>query len=496
MAFYFRRFMVFLALGFSALGLTNSPAFSQQEENPLTTPDEISRQVPESNAQVMLSFAPVVKKAAPAVVNIYTKKVIQVQASPLFNDPFFRRFFGDSLPPGMPRERVQGALGSGVIVRDNGIIVTNNHVVAGADSIQVVLADRREFSAEVILADPRTDLAILKIDAGGEPLPTLEMKDSDSVEVGDISLAIGNPFGVGQTVTSGIVSATARTNQGISDFQFFIQTDAAVNPGNSGGALVGLDGRLIGINTAIFTRSGDNAGVGFAIPSNMVNAVIEAAVTSGKLVRPWVGLSGQVVDFQIAQSLGLERPGGVLVDNVYPGGPADEGGVLPGDIILMVDDKEVIDTPGLNFRIATAGAGKEVTLGLLRGGAMVSLPVMLELPPEVPPRNETALEGRHPFQQVKVANLSPRLNEELGLGVMETGVIVLEVDLRSPARRLNFTRPGDVFLSVNGTPIKTVSDLEAVLSIPAEDYIYQLRRQGRVIECGYLRGRSFYCQEG
>ncbi len=483
-------FFYFLA----AAGLLPATALGQETEAQ-TQPAVAQRQIPESNTQVMLSFSPVVKKVAPAVVNIYTKKVVQVQASPFFNDPFFRQFFGDNNPFGMPQERIQGALGSGVIVRPNGIIVTNNHVIGGADSIQVVLPDRREYEATVVLADPRTDLAVLKIDAAGETLPYLEFRDSDTVEVGDISLALGNPFGVGQTVTSGIVSATARTNQGISDYQFFIQTDASVNPGNSGGALVSLDGRLIGINTAIFTRTGDSAGIGFAIPSNMVRTVVDAALAGGSIVRPWTGFTGQDVDFQIAQSLGLERPGGVLVDNVFPAGPAEKAGILPGDIIVKVNGKEVIDGPGLRFRVATAGDRETVPFTVNRGGDLIDIPVRLELPPENPPRDETVLEGRNPFQQVKVANLSPRLAEELGLDIMETGVIVLEVDLRSPAGRRNFLRPGDVILSLNGTPIDLVADLKAALETETSDYIYELRRQGRKIECGIIGGRSFYCQE-
>ncbi len=496
MARIFKPFSGILILLFSALFLGPVLAQSEAAEPTAQGVMDLTRAVPESETQVMLSFAPVVKKVTPAVVNIYTKKVVQVQASPFFNDPFFRQFFGNNNPFGMPQERVQGSLGSGVIVRANGIIVTNHHVIGGADSIQVVLADRREFAATVVLADPRTDLAILKIDVGEEKLPFLELTDSETVEVGDISLAIGNPFGVGQTVTSGIVSATARTNQGISDYQFFIQTDASVNPGNSGGALVGLDGRLIGINTAIYTRTGESAGIGFAIPSNMVKTVVDAALTNGSIVRPWVGFSGQPVNFQIAQSLGLERPGGVLVDSIYPGGPAERAGISAGDIILMVGGKEVIDTPGLNFRIATAGAGTEVEFEVNRGGEIIALLVLLELPPENPLRDETTLEGRHLFQQVKVANLSPRLSEEIGLNVLEAGVIVLEVDQRSPAARRNFVRPGDIFLSLNGVPIDLVSDLVTALETESEDYIYELKRQGRTIECGLIGSRSFYCQEG
>ena len=493
----FRKAVPLLAafgLVFMALGGAQKPAAQEAEfgsESPVVT-----RQVPSGEAEVLLSFSPVVKRVVPAVVNIYTTKKIQVSSSPFFNDPFFRRFFGDSTPFGMPKERVEGALGSGVLVRDYGIIVTNNHVIGGADEIRVVLADRREFAAEVVLADSRTDLAVLKIELNGERIPYLEFADSDMVEVGDFSLAIGNPFGVGQTVTSGIVSATARTNTGISDFQFFIQTDAAINPGNSGGALVSLDGKLIGINTAIFSRTGENTGIGFAIPSNMVKRVVDAALANGTILRPWTGFSGQDVDSQIARSLGLDRPGGVLVDSLYPGGPAELAGILPGDVILEVAGREVIDSPGLHFRIATAEEGDILLLTINRGGQLVELPIALTLPPEHPPKNQITLEGRHPFQQVTVANLSPRLADELGWNFMETGVIVMEVETRSPAGRRNFIRPGDVILSLNGAAIDLVKDLSAVLAEPSEDYIYELRRQGRVIECGIIGGRSFYCREG
>ena len=489
-------------LGFlAALGLVTLPTTMAQEPAAQEFefgPEEVTtvRKVPSGQGEVLMSFSPVVKRVAPAVVNIYTTKKIQVSASPFFNDPFFRRFFGDSSPFGVPQERVQGSLGSGVLVRDYGIVVTNNHVIGGADEIRVVLSDRREFDATVILADSRTDLAVLKIDLNGEKLPYLEFIDSDTVEVGDLSLAIGNPFGVGQTVTSGIISATARTNTGISDFQFFIQTDAAVNPGNSGGALVGLDGKLIGINTAIYTRTGENNGIGFAIPANMVKRVVDAALANGTIVRPWTGFSGQNVDSAIADSLGLDRPGGVLVDSLYPGGPADLAGIIPGDVILEVSSREVIDSPGLNFRIATAEAGDSIPFLIYRGGEVFEIPVALSLPPENPPRNQIMLEGRHPFQQVTVANLSPRLADELGWNFMETGVIVMEVDTRSPAGRRNFIRPGDVLLSLNGSPIDLVADLTTVLEEPSEDFIYELRRQGRVIECGIIGGRSFYCREG
>ena len=267
---------------------------------------------PSSRLSLQLSYAPVVKIAAPAVVNVYVKKRVRPRRNSLLNDPFFRRFFDGNF--GLPRERVQNSLGSGVIVSPGGIIVTNHHVIkGGADGeIKVVLADKREYTAHLILKDERTDLAILRIEARGQRFPFLEFKDSDGLEVGDLVLAIGNPFGVGQTVTSGIISALARTRVGISDYQFFIQTDAAINPGNSGGALVSMDGQLVGINTAIYSRGGGSIGIGFAIPANMVRLVVQSAMRGGKVQRPWFGAKLQPVSRDIAVSLGLDRRIGLL----------------------------------------------------------------------------------------------------------------------------------------------------------------------------------------
>ena len=266
--------------------------------------------LPQSREEIRLSYAPLVRKVAPAVVNIYTKRVVRQRQSIFANDPFFRRFFGKEF--GVPQNRVQNSLGSGVIVRPEGIIVTNQHVIDEADQITVVLSDRREMEASLILSDEKTDLAILRVDTKGEPLPFLKVSDSDELEVGDLVLAIGNPFGVGQSVTSGIVSALARTAEGISDFNFFIQTDAAINPGNSGGALITMDGRLVGINTAIYSRSGGSVGIGFAIPSNMVATVVDAAENGAKVVRPWIGATFQDMSSDLAGSFGLGRPTGVM----------------------------------------------------------------------------------------------------------------------------------------------------------------------------------------
>lgn len=451
------------------------------------------REVPQSRQQVQLSYAPLVSDSAPAVVNIYTRKVVRSRRSSLFDDPLFQRFFGDQFSFGMPEERVRGSLGSGVIVRPEGIIVTNHHVIDGADEVRVVLSDRREFDAEIVLDDPRTDLAILRIDAGQEPLSTLQLADSDEVLVGDIVLAIGNPFGIGQTVTNGIVSATARTQQGISDFGFFIQTDAAVNPGNSGGALVGIDGALIGINTAIYSRKGESNGIGFAVPANMVKSVIRAALNEGQLVRPWIGIRGQTVTSDLASGLGLDRAGGVLVDDVFPSGPADAAGILPGDVILAVDGREIIDEQGLNFRVATLEDGAEVPIAVLSDGLIQQRTVALTIPPENPDRNITKLDGRHPFQGVTVANMSPRFNEELQINTFLTGVIAIEVERRTPAGRYQFLVPGDIVRVINGQAIATVEDMQTVLEDTAESYVYEIQRRGRIQECTIVPNRSYRC---
>ena len=439
---------------------------------------------PRSAAEIQLSFAPLVKKAAPAVVNIYTRKVVKTrQFSPLFNDPFFRRFFGDrfGLGQGRERERVQNSLGSGVIVDSNGTIITNHHVIEGADEITVVLADRREFEASVLGTDEKTDLAVLRVDTDGEAFPFLEFRDSDDLEVGDLVLAIGNPFGVGQTVTSGIVSALARTQVGVSDLNFFIQTDAAINPGNSGGALVGMDGHLVGINSAIFSKSGGSHGIGFAIPSNMVRSVL-AGLTKGQghLVRPWLGAWGQAVNTEVASALGMTHPTGVLVNDVYPGGPADAAGVHVGDVILSVAGHALDDPQALRFRIATLVIGEKADLAVWRRGGEVKLTLNLAPPPEDPPREQTELSGRHPLSGAAVANMSPALAEELGLDTVKPGVYVLAIRRGGTANRLGF-QPGDAIVAINGEEVKSVSDLKQILANPVNRWQVSLERNGKVL---------------
>ncbi len=467
-----RRTYTWLVRALSALGVTLLAHASAGG-------DEVARSLPESPARLQLSYAPLVKEVAPAVVNIYARRL--VRSRPFFDDPFFRRFFGEDSPFGAPRERLENSLGSGVIVSADGLVVTNHHVIDNAHEIIVALADRREFEATVVTDDARTDLAVLRVDTEGVPLPHVELMDSDDLEVGDIVIAIGNPFGVGQTVTSGIVSALARTQVGVTDYSFFIQTDAAINPGNSGGALVTLDGRLAGINTAIFSRSGGSIGIGFAIPANMARVVIAGAAAGGRFVRAWLGAGGQKVTSDMAQALELERPGGVILNAIHPDGPADEAGLRVGDIVTAVQGREVADPRALQFRIATRPLGTTVSISYLREGRIGEVNATLRAPPEEPPRNTTPLAGPHLLAGSTVANLSPALADELGISTAARGVIVLEVSARSPARRLRL-RPGDVIARVNGHDIERVADLVATLEDAAERWRIAVRRGERLIE--------------
>ncbi len=438
--------------------------------------------VPSTHEQVTLTFAPVVKKSAPAVVNIYTRRVVQAQNTPLFNDPFFRRFFGDDVNSlfGMPREQVQNSLGSGVIVKSEGIVITNHHVVGDADEITVVLTDRREFDAELVGSDERSDLAVLRLKNVEGPLPFLDFSDSERVEVGDMVLAIGNPFGVGQTVTSGIVSALARTTVGISDYRSFIQTDAAINPGNSGGALITSDGRLVGINTAIYSKDGGNVGIGFAIPATMVRTVLTSILKNGRAVRPWLGASGKNVTSDLAKGLGLSRPMGVIVDRVVAGSPAARAGLSVGDVIQDVEGHLVGDTEELRYQLATLPVGGKAKMSTLRNGTKRIVNVSLEAPPETPARRETQLEGRQPFSGAKVANLNPALAEELGREYVEPSVIVLEVVRGSIASR--FVRPGDIIWAVNDESVKSVRDLMRLATEESAPWALTLNRNGQALQ--------------
>jgi Do/DeqQ family serine protease len=433
------------------------------------------RRVPSSPAELRLSYAPIVQRVQPAVVNVYAAKVVQ-NHNPFLDDPLFRRFFGI---PGQP-EQMQRSLGSGVMVDPSGLVVTNVHVIEGADQVKVSLSDKREFEAEIVLKDPRSDLAVLRLKDSHETFPTLDFANSDELMVGDVVLAIGNPFGVGQTVTHGIISALARTQVGITDYQFFIQTDAAINPGNSGGALVDMTGRLAGINTAIFSRSGGSQGIGFAIPSNMVRIVVASAKSGGKAVkRPWLGAHLQAVTPDIADSLGLKTPSGALVASVVPNSPAAHAGLKASDLIVAIDGRPIDDPNAFDYRFATHPLGGTSEIDVIRGGRTLKLSVALETAPDTN-RNEIKLEGRSPFQGATVANISPAVSDEMHLDADTEGVVVTDIADDSTAANLGFQK-GDIIQAVNSKKIAKTGDLDKASREQARLWRITMMRGGQQI---------------
>ena len=438
--------------------------------------------VPRYKTDMNFSFAPVVKKTAPAVVNIYTKQKVTVMenASPLMNDPFFQQFFGRQGLSfgGRPREAVLSSLGSGVLVNPNGFIVTAHHVIKDAQEITVILSNKEEYAAKVLMKDPKADLAFLKIEAK-EPLPFLEMRDSDALEVGDIVLAMGNPFGVGQTVTSGIVSALARKAAGVSDYQYFIQTDAAINPGNSGGALITTDGKLVGINTAIYSKSGGSQGIGFAIPSNIVRSLMESKIEGGRVVHPWFGAQVQTVTREIADSMGMKSAQGVIVRSVYPASPAEKGGLKVGDILLSLNGTTLSSPDDLQYRLVLAKIGATTTLKLLRGGDSKTVDVELIAPPENPKRDVRAIKGRHPLDGVTVANMSPALAVELGMDETIGGVVVLSAGASANGINIGWNK-GDIVMEINGTKITSTAQLAKLMDEPGHSWKIIYRRGNHV----------------
>lgn len=423
-------------------------------------PDLADRQVPTSAGQMQLSFAPVARRAAPAVVNVLTAR----QQQP---NPFYELFYGQRRQPQQARPT-----GSGVIVRPDGYIVTNNHVVENATEVRVSLLDRREFPARVLLRDPRADLAVLKIDVGAERLPTLNVDVSQQPQVGDLVLALGNPFGVGQTVTSGIVSATERTGagplsqEGLTDIASFIQTDAAINPGNSGGALVDMDGDLIGINTAILSRSGTSSGVGFAVPAALVRQVVNtAAGGASRVVRPYLGVASAPITTEDARRLGLPTPQGVQLRSVTPGSPADRAGLRVGDVVLAVNGVPVNEPQALSYQIASRSPGDLAPVEVRRNGRVETLRVRLEATPELP-RAQRTLAGSHPLSGATVANLSGDVLERFNFRGSPLnapdGVVVLDAG-RAAAARAGI-RAGDLITTVNGQEVRTVGELETALN--------------------------------
>jgi Do/DeqQ family serine protease len=459
----FSPFRLSLAAALLALGAAGAQAQTQ-------------RVVPDSKAQVQLSFAPVVRQTAGSVVNVYATRSERRQNAAM--EEYFRRFFGDNAP-GVPRGRSQSSLGSGVIVDPSGLVITNNHVIENMNEVKVALADRREFAADILLRDPRTDIAVLKLKDASN-LQAVELGDSEALQVGDLVLAIGNPFGVGQTVTQGIVSALARTQVGISDYQFFIQTDAAINPGNSGGALIDMNGRVVGINTAIYSRSGGSIGIGFAVPSSMVRVVLNSARGGAKnVVRPWLGARLQPVDGDIASGLGLERPTGVLVTAVYDKGPAAEAGLKRGDAILSVDGQPVDNPDSFGYRFTLKGTQGQAPLTVLRGGKQTTIQVKLMPPPENPPRDPVRGRTRTPFAGATLVNMSPAVADELQIDIADDGVVVADLDERSVAASVGFEK-GDQIVAINGERLASTKDAERVIDRNRGYWEITVSRGGRV----------------
>ena len=438
------------------------------------------RELPKSREEMQLSFAPLVKKTAPAVVNVYATRMVR-QRTPFDGDPFFQRFFGGQFPG---RSRMEASLGSGVIVDGKGLIVTNYHVIEDADTIKVALDDGREFHCSVVLKDQKVDLAVLKIDdAGKDTFPTLPIGNSDQVEVGDLVLAIGNPFGVGQTVTSGIISGLARTPvRSDTGFGFFIQTDAAINPGNSGGALVSIDGSLLGINSEIYSRSGGSNGIGFAIPANLVRTFVAAAETGEKQFEmPYVGATFEPVTSDIANALGMSRSSGALVNSVVKGGPADKAGLKVGDVVTALNGQPVQHPDALGYRLATTGIGKTAELTVVNQSKSRTVALKLEEAPETVPADRQTIGGNTPFTGATVANLSPRVAQDLGLDdVTAKGVVVTDVKDGSIAGRFGL-QPKDIIVDVNGVKIASVDDLEKVVGQNPRGWRFDVNRGGQVL---------------
>ena len=440
------------------------------------------REVPPTREALQYSYAPIVKKATPAVVNVYVRSRVRTQVSPFANDPFFQRFFGGRGGFGLPQERIQSSLGSGVIISADGVIVTNTHVVKGGTDtqIRVALSDKREFDAKIIAQDERTDLAVLKIEKGGNDFPFLQFADSDKLEVGDVVLAIGNPFGVGQTVTSGIISALARTEMAQAETQVFLQTDAAINPGNSGGALVDMNGRLAGINTMIFSQSGGSVGIGFAIPSNLVRLFADNAVAGRKIERPWMGGQLETVTREMAKQLKLDRVSGAVVVRLTNHGPAAKAGLQLGDVIVRVDDFEVGDSHSVLYRLTTRGIGNNSRIEIIRDGKRMTVEVPL-LPAPKPGKDDVRnLSGNHPFDGARVSNILPSVADELNLDETD-GVVIVAVRSGGVASRLDF-QPGDIIVQINNDKITDVIALDQLTRTPQKMWSVTIKRAGRLMK--------------
>lgn len=466
-----------MILGAAGLGIAHTTTKA------VTNPPATLKMADSTEGPSSSSFAPVLKKVLPSVVNISSSKV--VKAAPQMDarlDPFFRQFFGDEGGPlNIPKDRREKSLGSGVIVSPEGYILTNNHVVDGATDVRVTLSDKREFEARTVGTDPKTDVAVLKIEAPN--LKSITLGDSSKVEVGDTALAIGDPFGVGQTVTRGIISAKGRGNLGIEDYEDFIQTDAPINPGNSGGALINDRGELVGINTAIIAEgSGGSQGIGFAVPVNLAHKVMDQILRNGKVVRAYMGILPQDMTPEMAKAFGETEPHGVVVGDVSPKSPAQEGGIQRGDIILEVNGKTVNDSNQLRMDISMMEPGTDVKLTMLRNGSEKQMSLKLaEMPTETAKaESDNGDESTKALQGVQVTNLTPHTAERLGLPASATGVVVTDID---PASKIadSGLRKGDVIQEVNHQPVKNVSEFQSAVKKAGNEPLLLVNRQGQTL---------------
>ena len=429
-----------------------------------------------------VNIADIAEKTVPSVVNISATRTIKERPftqSPFFNDPFFREFFGERPFQNIPRERRQNALGSGVVVSTDGIILTNNHVVENADEVRITLSDGRDFDATIVGADPKSDVAVLRLKTKPEGLVALPFGDSASLRLGEVVIAIGNPFGVGQTVTMGIVSALGRGNVGIVDYEDFIQTDAAINPGNSGGALVNMRGELVGINTAILSRSGGYQGVGFAIPAHLAEPTMHSLLRDGKVVRGWLGVAIQDLNEGLADAMGLKVKEGVLVSDVTPSSPASKAGLKRGDVIVSIDGKATTSTSRLRNRIAMAGPKTKVLLEILRDGKTQKLQVSLgELTGDI--AGPTAPVDSE-LLGITVAALDSTARQKFSIPeTIASGVVVTKVDPASRAARAG-VRPGDVVVEVNQQAVKDTKGFRSLVAKDKARTLLLINRKGMTV---------------
>ena len=449
----FRSSLLFLTALFLAAGISSSDIAAAREK-------AISPESVKTLSGLSEALADVADAVRPAVVNISTTSVVNMEDSPygdMFNDPFFRHFFGDG-HPGMKRKYKSSALGSGVIVNENGFILTNNHVVKGADEIKVILYDKREFKGKVVGTDPRTDLSVVKIEA--KNLPTLTLGDSSKLKTGDVVLAVGNPFGLNQTITMGIVSAVGRSNIGLADFEDFIQTDAAINPGNSGGALVNGRGELVGINTAIFSTSGGYMGIGFAIPSDMAKSVMDSIIKHGKVIRGWLGVSIQNLTPDLAKSLGIKETEGALIAGVENSSPADKAGLKRGDLITEMNGKKITDATALRNVVASMAPGAKADIKIIRSGKELTITAVLGEYKEKKIVKKTAYNNA--FKGVTVQELTPSLRDKLNLPEGIAGVVVTDIASDSPSQGL--LQVNDVIEEMNRKAVRSAQEYEAIVS--------------------------------